>query len=60
MAKKLVEVISEVFRTEHYAYRTEETYIKWIKRFIAFYNNRHPRDLGAREVQSFLPIWLLT
>ncbi len=54
MAKKLVEAISEVFRTEHYAYRTEETYLKWIKRFIAFYNNKHPRDLGAREVQNFL------
>ena len=25
MGKKLIEVISEVFRSEHYAYRTEET-----------------------------------
>lgn len=54
MAKKLVEAISEVCRTEHYAYRTEETYLKWIKRFIAFHSNKHPREMGAKEVQNFL------
>ncbi|RZV36672.1 MAG: integron integrase [Chromatiales bacterium] len=54
MAKKLVEAISEVCRTEHYAYRTEETYLKWIKRFIAFHGNKHPREMGADEVQNFL------
>lgn len=54
MAKKLVEAISDVCRTEHYAYRTEETYLKWIKRFIAFHSNKHPREMGADEVQNFL------
>ncbi|MDH3621520.1 MAG: integron integrase [Gammaproteobacteria bacterium] len=54
MAKKLVDAISEVCRTEHYAYRTEETYLKWIKRFIAFHGNKHPREMGAEEVQNFL------
>lgn len=54
MAKKLIVAISEVFRTEHYAYRTEETYLKWIKRFIGFNRNRHPRELGAEEIQRFL------
>lgn len=54
MAKKLVDAISEVCRTEHYAYRTEETYLKWIKRFIAYYRNKHPREMGAEEVQNFL------
>lgn len=43
-----------MFRTEHYAYRTEETYLKWIKRFIACHGNRHPRDMGSDEVQQFL------
>ena len=54
MGKKLIEVISEVFRSEHYAYRTEETYLYWIRRFISFYGNRHPRDLGKKEIQGFL------
>jgi len=54
MAKRLVDGIREVFRTEHYAYRTEETYLKWIKRFIQHNGNRHPRELGAEEIQAFL------
>jgi site-specific recombinase XerD len=54
MAKRLVDGIREVFRTEHYAYRTEETYLKWIKRFIRHNGNRHPRELGAEEIQAFL------
>ena len=54
MGKRLIDVAREVFRTEHYAYRTEETYIKWIKRFIAFHGNQHPREMGSDEIQRFL------
>lgn len=54
MSRKLVDVVAEVCRTEHYAYRTEETYLKWIKRFIAFHGNKHPRAMGAPEVTAFL------
>ena len=54
VGKRLIDVAREVFRTEHYAYRTEETYIKWIKRFIAFHGNQHPREMGSDEIQQFL------
>ena len=54
MGKRLMDVTREVFRTEHYAYRTEATYVKWIKRFIAFHGNRHPREMGSNEIQAFL------
>ena len=54
MGRKLVDAFSEVCRTEHYAYRTEETYLKWAKRFIAFHGNKHPREMGADEVRQFL------
>ncbi len=54
MAKMLMEVIRDTLRTHHYSYRTEETYLKWIRRFIRFNGNQHPRDLGAVEIQSFL------
>lgn len=36
------------------AYRTEQTYIHWIKRFIVYHNKRHPKDMNMREVESFL------
>lgn len=54
MGQKLVDVINEVCRSEHYAYRTEETYLYWIKRYISFNGNRHPRELGADEIRRFL------
>lgn len=54
MGRKLVDVINERCRAEHYAYRTEETYLYWIKRFIGFHGNRHPRELGTDEITAFL------
>ncbi|WP_226703200.1 integron integrase [Microbulbifer elongatus] len=36
------------------AYRTEQTYVHWIKRFIHFHKLRHPREIGIAEVESFL------
>jgi len=39
---------------KHYAYRTEQTYIDWIKRYILFHKKRHPKDMGAPEIQAFL------
>ncbi len=44
----------EVLRLRHYSYRTEECYVNWIKRYILFHGKRHPRDLGAAEIQGFL------
>ena len=32
--KKLLDQVREKLRVKHYAYRTEKTYIFWIRRFI--------------------------
>jgi integron integrase len=34
--------------------RTEKTYVDWIRRFILANGKRHPRDMGAPEVEWFL------
>jgi len=34
--------------------RTEEAYVGWVRRFIFANDKRHPRELGAREVEAFL------
>lgn len=34
--------------------RTEKSYAHWINRFILFNDKRHPRDMGAPEVEAFL------
>jgi hypothetical protein len=37
-----------------YSYRTEQTYVDWIKRYIFFHQVRHPKDMGDDEIRSFL------
>jgi integron integrase len=50
----LLDRVREVLRRKHYSYKTEKSYIHWIKRFIAFHKMRLPRDMGAPEVEEFL------
>ncbi len=38
----------------HYSLRTEQAYVGWVRRFVHFHGLRHPRDLGAPEVEAFL------
>jgi hypothetical protein len=44
----------ETLRVEHYSYRTEQTYLAWIRRYVAFSGWRKPSTLGAGEVREFL------
>jgi integron integrase len=41
-------------RARHYSYRTEQSYVAWVRRFVFFHGKRHPKDLGAKEVIAFL------
>jgi integron integrase len=41
-------------RLLHYSKRTEGSYVDWIKRFILFHHKRHPREMGAVEIEAFL------
>ena len=36
--------------------RTEEAYAGWVRRFILANGKRHPREMGAREVEAFLTL----
>ena len=50
----LLQVVRLALRRAHYSYRTEQSYVHWIRRFVRFNAQRHPRDLGAAEVTAFL------
>ncbi|GAB4227049.1 MAG: hypothetical protein Kow0049_06830 [Stanieria sp.] len=52
--KKLLEQVSDVIRLKHYSYKTEKSYVNWIKRYILFHNKRHPREMSGREIEEFL------
>ena len=51
---RFLEQVRDRIRTKHYSLRTEETYLHWIKRYILFHGKRHPKDMGAPEVEAFL------
>lgn len=51
---KLLDQVRDKIRLKHYSIRTEQAYTDWIKRYILFFGKRHPRDMGAREVEQFL------
>jgi len=44
----------DALRTRHYAYRTEKSYLQWMRRYILFHHKRHPREMGLPEIESFL------
>lgn len=41
-------------RLKHYSRRTEDAYVGWVRRFILANERRHPREMGAVEVEAFL------
>ena len=51
---KLLDQVVAKMRVKHYSLRTEKTYVDWIKRYIWHFNKRHPKDMGAAEVEAFL------
>jgi integron integrase len=50
----LFAVAREKMRTRHLALRTEQAYLQWLRRYVAFHERKHPRELGARELEAFL------
>ena len=50
--KTLLDAVRDVLRTKHCSYRTEQTYVDWIKRYIPFHQRRHPKDMGEDETPS--------
>ena len=52
--KKLLDRVRDAIRVKHYSYRTEQTYMDWIERYIRFHGLRHPAEMNAPEIQAFL------
>jgi hypothetical protein len=51
---KLLDQLRARIRVKHYSIRTEDQYVFWVRRFILFHGKRHPREMGAPEVEAFL------
>ena len=46
---RLLDLAREAIRRLHYSYRTEETYLQWMKRFILFSGKRQHTRVRAGE-----------
>lgn len=54
---KLLDQVRDRIRVKHYSIRTETQYVHMCSGFggsSCFHGKRHPRDLGAPEVEAFL------
>lgn len=51
---KLLDQLRDAVTVRHYSRDTLKAYTHWVKRFIYFHGIRHPKDMGAPEVTSFL------
>jgi integron integrase len=51
---RLLDEVRSRLRVKHYSLRTEQAYVGWIRRFILANGKRHPREMGAAEVEQFL------
>ncbi|MBW1803038.1 MAG: phage integrase N-terminal SAM-like domain-containing protein [Deltaproteobacteria bacterium] len=50
---KLLDQVRYAIRTRHLSYRTEQTYVNWIRSFILFHNKRHPEEMDENYVSEF-------
>lgn len=41
-------------RRKHYSIRTEKSYLRWIRQYLHFHHQRHPMEMGAGELETFL------
>lgn len=51
---RLLDQLRLHIRQSGLAYRTEQTYIHWVKRFIYFHKKQHPKTMGAKHIEHFL------
>ena len=46
--------VRECLRAERYAYRTEESYVDWVRRFLIFVGPKSRDDLRGEELEAYL------
>lgn len=54
MPSPFLQSIQNEIRLRGYSYKTEKTYLNWIRQYIYFNRKQHPRELGTEEVKAFL------
>lgn len=51
---KLLSLVRAACKRRGYSYRTEQTYVRWIVRYVRFHGTRHPREFEPGHVREYL------
>jgi integron integrase len=51
---RLLDQVRERARYLHYSLSTEKAYLYWVRFYVRWHGMKHPRDMGAAEVEGFL------
>lgn len=52
--RRIMDCVRDALALRHYSDRTASAYLGWIRRFIMFHGRKHPLDLDASAVSTFL------
>ena len=52
--ERILARMRRLMRTRHYSRRTIASYLGWVKRYVRFHGNRHPREMAEAEVGAFI------
>jgi len=52
--KFAAEEMRRIMRLRHLSYRTEKTYITWLRNFCAYVNKKDPDILSSKDVEDYL------
>jgi site-specific recombinase XerD len=51
---ELIDQMQAAMRSRHYSRRTEQTYCRWVRRFVRYHGLRHPAQMAEPEINAFL------
>lgn len=51
---KLLAQVRNALRVRHYSRRTEDAYVRWVRRYVLFHGLRHPAELGESDLTRFV------
>ena len=51
---KLLDRVRRACRTRHLSLRTEQAYVRWVRRYVRYHGLRHPTELAEADVRAFL------
>ena len=51
---RLLDRLVRESRRRRLSHRTEKAYLQWVRRYVLFFDKRHPAELGADAVADFV------